>query len=87
MDIFITVISWIAGFYAILILGLAIGFSAGGYANTSNPELGLVSLISTFLFLYVIYLGASSLFSTDDVKTPTQINSEKIYKLLHKQPK
>ena len=77
MDTFITVISWLAGFYALFILALTIGFSAGGAANTGNSELGIVSTVSTLLFLYLIYIGVSSLFSTDDVKVPTQIKSEK----------
>ena len=51
MDTFITVISWIAGFYAIFILSLTIGFSAGGAAQTGNSSLGILSMVSTLLFL------------------------------------
>ena len=81
MDTFITIISWIAGFYALFILALTIGFSAGGHANTGNSELGVISIVSTLLFLFLIYLGVSSLFSTDDVKVPNQIKSEKVEKI------
>ena len=77
MDTFITVISWIAGFYAIFILVLTIGFSAGGAAQTANSELGIVSMVSTLLFLYLIYIGFSSIFSTNDIEIPSQIKSEK----------
>lgn len=77
MDTFITVISWIAGFYALFILALTIAFSAGGVANTGNSELGIISIVSTLLFLYLMYVAVSSLFSTDDVKVPPQIKSEK----------
>ena len=77
MDTFITVISWIAGFYAIFILLLAIGFSLAGAAQTGNSELGIVSMVSTLLFLYLIYIGFSSIFSTDDIEIPSQIKSEK----------
>lgn len=85
MDTFITVISWLAGFYALFILALAIGFSAAGHANTGNSELGIVSIGSTLLFLFLIYLGASSLFSTDDVKVPNQIKSERNVSVEHVQ--
>ncbi len=77
VDTFITVISWIAGFYAIFILVLTIVFSAGGAAQTANSELGIVSMVSTLLFLYLIYIGFSSIFSTNDIEIPSQIKSEK----------
>ena len=63
MDTFITVILWLGGFYALFILALSIGFSAGGYAQTDNIELGIISAVSTFLFLFLIYLGISSITS------------------------
>ena len=81
MDTFITVISWIAGFYAAFILLLSIGFSAGGHANTGNAGLGMISIVSTLLFLFLIYLGGSSLFSTDDANVSTQVKSEKVEKI------
>ena len=75
MDTFITIIMWIAGFYAGFILLMAIGFGAGGASQ--NSELGLFSLASTFLFLYLIYAGVTSLFTSDDLSTTKQIKSEK----------
>jgi len=83
MDTFITVIFWVAGFYAAFILLLAMVFSAGGHAQTGDSGLGIMSLVSTFLFLFLIYLGASSLFSTDDAKVSSKIQSEKSISIEH----
>ena len=70
MDTFITVIGWIAGLSFAFMLLLSIGFSAGGAANTGNSELGIVSIASSLLLIYLIWAGVSSLFSSDDVKSP-----------------
>lgn len=85
MDTFITVIFWVAGFYAAFILLLSMAFSAGGHAQTGDSGLSIMSLVSTFLFLFLIYLGVSSLFSTDDVKVPSQIKSEKSISIEHRE--
>lgn len=62
MDIFITIISWIGGIALFGILGLAFGFSAGGFAQTKNSDLGIISLASTVLIFWLLWMGASSLY-------------------------
>ena len=66
MDMVITVVGWIIGLYVAFMLILAIGFSAGGAANTKNSDLSIMSLASTFLLIYLIYKGFSFLFGPDE---------------------
>ncbi len=68
MDIFITVITWIVGLYAGFMLLMAIGFSAGGAAQTGNSELGILSTISSLLFIYLVWMGVSSVFFSNEVE-------------------
>ena len=74
MDIFITVVSWIIGLYVAFILLLAIGFAAGGAANTGSSELSIISIASSLLLIYLIWMGVSSLFFSDEADAP-DINS------------
>ncbi len=75
MDIFITVIAWIIGFYVAFILLLSIGFAAGGAANTGNPELSIISIASSMLLIYLIWTGISSLFISDEEDSPKMVSS------------
>jgi len=78
MDMVITVIGWMIGLYAAFILMLAIGFSLGGAANTGKPEQIFMSLASTFLLLYLIYKGFTSIFGSEDIdpnKTPLVVRT------------
>lgn len=74
MDIFITVVSWIIGLYVAFILLLAIGFAAGGASNTGSSELSIISIASSLLLIYLIWMGVSSLFFSDEADAP-DINS------------
>ena len=85
MDTFITIISWIAGFYLAFILLLAIGFSAGGAAQTKKTGLGITSMLSTLFFLYLVYIGFSAIFGSDDKDDTNQIKSEKSVSIKHTQ--
>ncbi len=75
MDIFITVIGWVIGLYVAFILLLSIGFSAGGAANTGNLDLGIISIVSSMLLMYLIWMGISSLFMSDEDDSPKMVSS------------
>jgi len=78
MDILITVVSWIIGLYVAFILLLSIGFSAGGAANTGNTDLGIISLVSSLLLLYLIWTGISSLLPSDEADSSGMTPSVKV---------
>jgi len=78
MDTFFTVITWIVGIYAGFILLMAIGFSAGGAAQTGKSELGLASTFSTLLLFYLIWKGVSSLFFSDTVDESRTVRTVKV---------
>jgi len=80
MDIFITIISWIVGLYAGFALMMAIVFSSAGAAQTNNSELKITSLISTLLLLYLIWIGISSVFFSDEKESSARTKVEKIQK-------
>ena len=74
MDILITIIAWVIGLYVAFILLLSIGFSAGGAANTGNSELSIISIVSSLLLIYLVWLGISSLFTSED-DSPKMVTS------------
>ena len=74
MYIILTVIGWVIGLYVAFMLMLAIGFSAGGAANTGNKDLSIMSIASTFLLFYLIYKGFTFFFGSDDIDASQKQN-------------
>jgi len=64
MDMFITVVLWVVGFFAFGILGLAFAFSAGGAAQTGKTELKVISSVSFLLIVFLIGMAVYSVFSS-----------------------
>ncbi len=69
MDTFITIISWIAGFFLSFILLLSFLFSSAGAAQTNKLDLKIISWISILLFIWLVWSGVSSLSVSDEANT------------------
>ena len=69
MDTFITIISWIAGFFLSFVLLLSFVFSAAGAAQTNKLDLKIISWISVLLFIWLVWSGISSLSVSDEVSS------------------
>ena len=62
MDIFITIISWIGGFALFGLLGLVFVFSSTAHRHPGESSIDIVTLASFALMLWLLWMGASSIF-------------------------
>lgn len=70
MDIFITIVLWIGGFFAFFILSLTLVFAGGGAAQTGKSELKMMSVFSFILMIFLVWTGISSLSSDVEQNVP-----------------
>ena len=81
MDVLITVVSWMIGLYVAFILLLSIGFALGGAVNTGSSELSIISIVSSMFLIYLIWMGISSLFISDEEDSPNMVSSVEMTEL------
>jgi protein-S-isoprenylcysteine O-methyltransferase Ste14 len=68
MELALTIIAWLAGIFAFFILTMAIIFSETAHTTTTADK--IISPVATFLILYLLYLGISSLFFSSSALIP-----------------
>ena len=64
MDILLTVLMWIGGFIAFGVLSMSFAFAAGGAAQTGKIELKVISGVSLFLMLFLLWMAGSTVLSS-----------------------
>ena len=62
MDIFITIISWIGGIALFGLFGLLFVFSSTAHTQPGESSLNIISIVSSALILWLLWMGASSLY-------------------------
>jgi len=70
VDILITIVLWIVGFYAFFILGMALLFAIGGAVQTGKSELKVISIFALILMVFLVWIGISSFSSDVEKNTP-----------------
>ena len=74
MDIFITIISWIGGFALFGLIGLIFVFSSTAHKHPGESSADILSLASLALILWLLWMGASSIFHMAGSAADTYLN-------------